>query len=140
MHTDQFNHAPAQLLMHTGNQRLGYASMGSWITYGLGSENENLPGFIVLVSGGKTPDAGKSVWGSGYLPAVYQGVQCRTQGEPVLYVNNPAGINPRAAAHDARCDSRSQHDAARTVGRSRHAFAHRPIRAGVPHADRGARR
>jgi hypothetical protein len=93
MHTDQFNHAPAQLLLHTGNQRLGYASMGSWITYGLGSENEDLPGFIVLVSGGKTPDAGKSVWGSGYLPSVYQGVQCRSAGEPVLYVSNPAGIN-----------------------------------------------
>jgi hypothetical protein len=93
MHTDQFNHAPAQLLLHTGNQRLGYASMGSWVTYGLGSENEDLPGFIVLVSGGKTPDAGKSVWGSGYLPSVYQGVQCRSAGEPVLYVSNPAGIN-----------------------------------------------
>jgi hypothetical protein len=93
VHTDQFNHAPAQLLMHTGNQRLGYASMGSWITYGLGTENENLPGFIVLVSGNKTPDAGKSVWGSGYLPAVYQGVQCRTEGDPVLYVSNPAGID-----------------------------------------------
>jgi Protein of unknown function (DUF1501) len=93
MHTDQFNHAPAQLLLHTGNQRLGYASMGSWVTYGLGSENENLPGFIVLVSGGKTPSAGKSVWGAGYLPSVYQGVQCRSEGEPVLYVDNPAGIN-----------------------------------------------
>jgi hypothetical protein len=93
MHTDQFNHAPAQLLLHTGNQRLGYASMGSWITYGLGSENQNLPGFIVLVSGGKTPDAGKSVWGAGYLPSVYQGVQCRAEGEPVLYVSNPAGID-----------------------------------------------
>ncbi|MCW5981377.1 MAG: DUF1501 domain-containing protein [Bryobacteraceae bacterium] len=91
--TDQFNHAPAQLLMHTGNQRLGYASIGAWATYGLGSENQNLPGFIVLVSGGKTPDAGKSVWGAGFLPAVYQGVQCRSQGEPVLYLNNPPGID-----------------------------------------------
>jgi hypothetical protein len=93
MTTDQFNHAPAQLLMHTGNQRLGYASIGAWATYGLGTENQNLPGFIVLVSGGKTPDAGKSVWGAGFLPAVYQGVQCRSQGEPVLYVNNPPGID-----------------------------------------------
>ena len=93
VHTDQFNHAPAQLLMHTGNQRLGYASMGAWATYGLGSLNQNLPGFIVLVSGGKTPDAGKSVWGAGFLPAVYQGVQCRSQGEPVLYVSNPVGID-----------------------------------------------
>ncbi|MBC8155063.1 MAG: DUF1501 domain-containing protein [Bacteroidetes bacterium] len=93
MHTDQFNHAPAQLLMHTGSARLGRPSMGSWVTYGLGSENDNLPGFIVLASGGKQPDAGKSVWGSGFLPSVYQGVQCRTDGDPVLYVSDPKGMN-----------------------------------------------
>ena len=92
MHTDQFNHGPAQLLVHTGSQNLGAPSIGSWATYGLGSENQNLPGFIVLTSGGKNPDAGKSVWGSGYLPSVYQGVQCRSQGEPVLYLDDPAGI------------------------------------------------
>ncbi|WP_442484362.1 DUF1501 domain-containing protein [Aeoliella sp. SH292] len=93
MKTDQFNHAPGQLLMHTGNQNLGYASMGSWIGYGLGSENQNLPGFVVLVSGGRTPDAGKSVWGSGFLPSVYQGVQCRSEGDPVLFLSNPTGID-----------------------------------------------
>jgi hypothetical protein len=93
MSTDQFNHAPAQLLLHTGYANLGYPSLGAWATYGLGSENENLPGFIVLVSGGKTPDAGKSVWGAGYLPSVYQGVQCRSQGDPVLYLSNPSGIS-----------------------------------------------
>ena len=93
MHTDQFNHGPAQLLVHTGSQNLGAPSIGSWATYGLGSENQNLPGFIVLTSGGKNPDAGKSVWGSGYLPSVYQGVQCRSQGEPVLYLGDPAGID-----------------------------------------------
>jgi hypothetical protein len=92
MWTDQFNHGPAQLLLHTGNQNLGAPSIGAWTTYGLGSENANLPGFIVLTSGGKNPDAGKSVWGSGYLPSVYQGVQCRSEGEPVLFLNNPAGI------------------------------------------------
>lgn len=92
MRTTQFNHAPAQLLLHTGNQNLGYASFGSWTMYGLGSENENLPGFIVLVSGGKTPSAGKSVWGSGFLPSVYQGVQCRSQGDPVLYLSNPPSV------------------------------------------------
>ena len=84
MHTDQFNHAPAQLLMHTGSARLGRPSLGAWAVYGLGSENRNLPGFIVLASGGQQPDAGKSVYGSGFLPSVYQGVQCRTGGEPVL--------------------------------------------------------
>ncbi len=93
MHTDQFNHAPAQLLMHTGGARLGRPSLGSWAVYGLGSENQNLPGFIVLTSGGKQPDAGKSIWGSGFLPSVYQGVQCRTGGDPVLYVSNPKGMN-----------------------------------------------
>jgi hypothetical protein len=93
VHTDQFNHAPAQLFVQTGNQRLGNASIGSWVTYGLGSENENLPGFVVLLSGGKTPDAGKSLWGAGYLPSVYQGVQCRTEGDPVLYLGDPAGMD-----------------------------------------------
>ncbi len=92
MYTDQFNHGPAQLLMHTGTQNPGAASAGAWATYGLGSENQNLPGFIVLTSGGKNPDAGKSVWGSGFLPSVYQGVQCRSQGDPVLFLSNPPGI------------------------------------------------
>ncbi len=93
VHTDQFNHGPAQLFMHTGHARLGRPSIGSWVTYGLGTENSNLPGFVVLTSGGKTPDAGKSVWGSGFLPSVYQGVQCRSHGDPVLYISDPDGIN-----------------------------------------------
>ncbi len=91
MSTTQFNHAPAQLLMLTGNQNLGAASVGSWATYGLGSENENLPGYIVLVSGGRMPSAGKSAWGSGYLPSVVQGVQCRSQGDPVLFLSGHDG-------------------------------------------------
>lgn len=93
VHTDEFNHAPAQLLMQTGGPRLGRPSMGSWVTYGLGSENENLPGFIVLVSGGE-PSAGKSIWGSGFLPTVHQGVQCRSKGDPVLNLSNPHGVDP----------------------------------------------
>jgi hypothetical protein len=93
MCTEQFNHAPAQLFVHTGQPRLGYPSMGSWVTYGLGSENQDLPGFVVLCSGGKVPDAGKSVWGSGFLPTVYQGVQCRTDGDPVLFLSNPKGMS-----------------------------------------------
>src|SRR3954466_14788013 len=91
--TDQFNHAPAQLLMQTGGPRLGRPSMGSWVTYGLGTENQNLPGFVVLTSGGKFPDAGKSVWGSGFLPSVYQGVQCRSEGDPVLFIKDPQGMD-----------------------------------------------
>ncbi|MCH8822754.1 MAG: DUF1501 domain-containing protein [Planctomycetes bacterium] len=93
MHTDQFNHAPAQLFLYTGSPQLGRPSMGSWITYGLGSEADNLPGFVVLVSGNKTPSAGKSVWGSGFLPSVYQGVQCRSVGDPVLFVSDPDGMS-----------------------------------------------
>jgi hypothetical protein len=93
MTTDQFNHAPAQLLLHTGSPRLGSPSLGSWVTYGLGTENQNLPGFIVLVSGGKTPDGGKPLWGSGFLPSVYQGVQCRAKGEPVLFLTNPEDVS-----------------------------------------------
>lgn len=93
MQSDQFNHAPAQLLVHTGNARLGYASIGSWVTYGLGSENQNLPGYVVLLSGGKVPSAGKSAWGGGFLPSVYQGVQCRSKGDPVLFLSNPEGID-----------------------------------------------
>jgi hypothetical protein len=99
MQTDQFNHAPAQLLVHTGNPNLGHASMGAWATYGLGSENDNMPGFIVLLSGGKYPDAGRSAWGSGFLPSVYQGVQCRSEGEPVLYLSNPPGIDAALRGH-----------------------------------------
>jgi len=91
--TDQFNHAPAQLFMHSGSPRMGRPSLGSWVTYGLGSQNSNLPGFVVLTSGGKNPDAGTSVWGSGFLPSVYQGVQCRSVGEPVLFLENPEGMN-----------------------------------------------
>lgn len=93
MTTDQFNHAPAQLMIHTGSARLGRPSMGSWATYGLGTENQNLPGFVVLTSGGHFPDAGKSVWGSGFLPSVYQGVQCRSEGDPVLFIKDPDGMS-----------------------------------------------
>lgn len=93
MYSDQFNHAPAELLLYTGSPRQGRPSFGSWVTYGLGSENQDLPGYIVLVSGGTLPSAGKSAWGSGFLPGVFQGVQCRSGGDPVLYVSDPAGMD-----------------------------------------------
>lgn len=92
MKTDQFNHGPAQLAVHTGNPRIGSASAGAWVTYGLGTENQNLPGYIVLLSGGVPPRGGKSLWGSGYLPSIYQGVQCRSAGDPILNVKNPAMV------------------------------------------------
>ena len=93
MQTDQFNHAPAELFIYTGSPRAGGAALGSWVTYGLGSENENLPGFVVLVSGGTDPTGGKALWSTGFLPSVYQGVQCRSGGDPILYVSNPKGMD-----------------------------------------------
>lgn len=93
MYTNEFNHAPAQFYMQTGSARTGRPCMGSWVTYGLGTENRDLPGFIVLLSRGGT-SAGKRIWSSGFLPTVHQGVQCNTKGEPVLNLENPSGIDP----------------------------------------------
>lgn len=93
MTTDQFNHAPAELLIYTGSPRSGRPSLGAWATYGLGSETENLPGFVVLISSGVQPNGGKNSFGSGFLPSVFQGVQCRSQGDPVLYASDPQGMN-----------------------------------------------
>lgn len=92
MQTDQFNHGPAQLMVHTGQARMGYPSIGSWVTWGLGTENADLPGFMVLLSGGRQPRVGKALWSSGFLPSVYQGVQCRSKGSPVLNIENPDGV------------------------------------------------
>nr|WP_240911294.1 DUF1501 domain-containing protein [Paludisphaera soli] len=92
MFTSEFNHAPAELFMFTGSPRNGGAAMGSWITYGLGSENQDLPGFVVMISGGTDPTGGKALWSTGFLPSVFQGVQCRTVGDPVLYVGDPKGM------------------------------------------------
>jgi hypothetical protein len=94
VYTEQFNHGPAELLLMTGIPRTaGRPSFGSWVTYGLGSESRDLPGFIVFVSGGSLPSVGKSGWGNGFLPSVYQGVQCRTGGDPVLYLSDPEGMD-----------------------------------------------
>jgi hypothetical protein len=89
MRTDEFNHAPAEFFLHTGAARIGRPSIGAWVAYGIGSENRDLPAYVVLLSGGKTPSSGKSVWGSGFLPTLYQGVQLRSSGEPVLYLSDP---------------------------------------------------
>lgn len=93
MKTEEFNHAPAELLLFTGHNRQGRPGMGTWVTYGLGSESDNLPGFVVLVSSGVQPSGGANIWGNGFLPSVYQGVQCRSKGDPVLYVSDPKGMN-----------------------------------------------
>ena len=93
MATDAFNHAPGQIMMNTGSQQFGRPSMGAWVTYGLGSDSENLPGFVVFSSGSKGPSGGNSNWGSGFLPTLYQGVQFRGSGDPVLYLSNPRGVD-----------------------------------------------
>src|SRR5437868_793947 len=93
MVTDAFNHAPGQILMNTGSPQFGRPSIGSWVTYGLGSEADDLPGFIVFSSGAKGPSGGNSNWGSGFLPTVHQGVQFRAGGDPVLYLSNPRGVD-----------------------------------------------
>jgi hypothetical protein len=91
MTTDAFNHAPGQIFMNTGSQQFGRPSMGSWITYGLGSESQDLPGFVVLSSAGGT-SGGAANWGCGFLPTVFQGVPFRRTGDPILFVSNPPGI------------------------------------------------
>jgi hypothetical protein len=93
MVTDAFNHAPGQIMMSTGAQIFGRPSIGAWVTYGLGSESQDLPGFVVFSTGNKGPSGGNSNWGSGFLPTVYQGVQFRTSGDPVLYLSNPKGVD-----------------------------------------------
>jgi hypothetical protein len=93
LHTDAFNHAPGQILMNTGAQQFGRPSLGSWATYGLGSESQDLPAYVVFSSGSKGPSGGSSNWGSGFLPTVYNGVMFRSGAEPVLYLSNPKGVD-----------------------------------------------
>jgi len=95
MATDAFNHAPAQLMMNTGAMIFGRPSFGAWSVYGLGSEAESLPAFVVFSTGAKGPSGGNSCWGSGFLPTVYQGVQFRNVGDPVLYLSNPRGVDDK---------------------------------------------
>ena len=91
--TEVFNHGPAKLYMNTGFQRFGRPSMGAWVTYGIGSEADDLPGFVVLHSGPRGPRGGTPLWGSGFLPSTYQGVPFLNGAEPILNLTNPAGVN-----------------------------------------------
>ncbi len=93
MKTDVFNHGPAKLFMNTGFQVPGRPSLGSWLTYGIGSESQDLPGFVVLQSGPRGPRAGNALWSSGFLPSSYQGVPFRGNGDPILNLTNPEGIS-----------------------------------------------
>ena len=93
MHTDAFNHAPGQILMNTGSQMFGRPSLGSWVTYGLGSETQDLPAYVVFSTGAKGPSGGSSNWGAGFLPTSNGGTLFRTGGDPVLYLSSPRGID-----------------------------------------------
>ncbi len=92
VHTDLFNHAPAQLLINTGRGIPGRPSLGAWLSYGIGSEADDLPAFVVLKSGGSL-SGGAALWGSGFLPSIHQGVPFRSQGAPILHVGNPPGVD-----------------------------------------------
>jgi hypothetical protein len=92
LHTEEFNHGPAQLFLQTGFGRFGRPSLGSWVSYGLGTEGEDLPSFVVMLTG-KLAGAGSSLWGSGFLPTVHQGVEFRDGGDPVLFLSNPPGMS-----------------------------------------------
>jgi hypothetical protein len=93
MKTDVFNHGPAKLFMNCGFQAPGRPSMGSWVTYGLGSESKDLPGFVVLQSGPRGPRAGNTLWSAGFLPSKFQGVPLRSKGSPILNLDNPTGVS-----------------------------------------------
>ncbi len=92
--TDNFNHGPAKLFMNTGSVRAGRPSIGSWVTYGLGSESKDLPGFVVLQSGPRGPRSGAQLWSSGFIPTKFQGVPFRSTGDPILNLSTPKGITP----------------------------------------------
>lgn len=94
LHSEQFNHHPGQLLLSCGRATFGLPTMGSWLTYGLGSESQNLPGYVVLTSG-RGSSGGASLWGSGFLPSHYAGALFRSEGEAVLNLENPAGLPPQ---------------------------------------------
>ncbi|MBM3793139.1 MAG: DUF1501 domain-containing protein [Acidobacteria bacterium] len=91
--TDNFNHGPAKLFLNTGSVRTGRPSIGSWVTYGIGTQSQDLPGFVVLQSGPRGPRSGAALWASGFLPTAYQGVPFRSTGDPILNLSNPAGTN-----------------------------------------------
>ena len=138
MHTEQINHAPAQLFMQTGFARFGRPCVGSWVSYGLGTENENLPSFVVMNTG-TIAGAGNSLWGSGFLPTVHQGIEFRSKGDPVLFLSNPQGID--AARRKRIVDSVNRLNQIQLGRRWRRGDCdtHSAIRNGIPDADLRAR-
>jgi hypothetical protein len=130
--TDQFNHAPAQIFFNTGFSQPGRPSLGSWVLYGLGAETSELPAFVVM-STGSGISGGAANWSSGFLPSHYTGVRLRNQGDPILNVSSPPGVDRQLAARHARSGEPAESPAARGR-RSRDRHAHRVVRNGVPAA------
>ena len=118
LHTDSFNHDPAVMFMNTGSVRFGRPAMGSWLSYGLGSENSDLPSFTVLVSGQNRQPLLDSYWGAGFLPSEHQGTTFRTSGDPILHITNPPGVG--------RSERRRQLDLLRWMNQRRHAAVNDP--------------
>ena len=143
MYTEAINHDPAITFFQTGSQLPGRPCMGSWVDYGLGSENQKLPAFVVLNSlpSNSMPDQGllSRLWGAGFLPSRYQGVQFRSAGDPVLALSNPPGITRELRRESARRASRHSITIAYPRRRSGNRDSHRAIRDGVPHASERAR-
>src|SRR5262249_41313931 len=114
--TDVFNHAPAKLFANTGTVQFGRPSMGAWVTYGIGSESRDLPGFVVLQSGPRGPRGGAVNWGSGFLPTAYQGVPLRSGGEPILNLSGPSGVPDRPPRRPGGAVSELNRDRVLTTG------------------------
>ena len=140
LYTEAINHDPAITFFQTGSTIAGRPSMGSWLSYGLGSANQNLPTFCVLISQ-KRPDQPlySRLWGNGFLPSVHQGVEFRAGADPVLYLENPPGVSARRPPQDARPAPRAAPDRVRRGARPGDPGPDRPVRDGLPDADLGAR-
>ncbi len=124
VHTDQFNHAPAQIFFNTGFAQPGRPSLGSWVLYGLGSMTRDLPAFVVM-STGSGISGGSANWSSGFLPTIYTGVRLRNQGDPILNVSSPSGVDARLQRDAPRSDWLAQPAASGDGGRSGNRHPHR---------------
>ncbi len=138
MHTEAINHDPAITYICTGDQLPGKASLGAWLSYGLGSESDNLPAFVVLTSSWTGRKEARQLynrlWGSGFLPSAHQGVALRSAGDPVLFLSNPAGVSPGLRRRMLDAVGRINQHQYQEVGDPRIELAHRPVRNGFPHA------
>ncbi len=137
-YADSVIHAPAMYQMNTGRVFMGFPSLGSWVTYGLGSESEDLPAFVVMTQPEGTPEGGAPCWGAGFLPAHHQGTLFRSGPVPIVNLRPPAGVTPPPPARDARPAEIDERAGPRPVGH-RALGADLDLRAGLPHAERRAR-